>query len=560
VLFVAWTQLRWGGDLATVIFDDVFMTGMPAWAGVMCWRRAARAGARRRFWRLLGSAQLTFAAGMLWWDYQQLARHIDVPYPSYGDLGFLASIPLSGWALASWPTSPLPARARARVFLDGVVVMSALFFVVWTLALEPIYLTGTESVLAKVVGLAYPAGYAMVLAAGILMVAHAPAEDLRPMVLVSFSLALSTAVNVPYSLMCIRGGYYTGHPIDVLWILGFALAGLAALLPEGPKATPPRHTRWRAMVQVGLPSLPVAVAGGVAVWNLASGRPLGVVSLANGFLILGVLLLRQQLIAGELQRATRTLDEQNRRLALANERISEADREKSRFLANMSHELRTPLNSIIGFAEILSTRKSELDQKQLHFVHNIHASGQHLLGLIDDILDLSKVEAGATELHVERLDPVGLAEGIVAVMKGAAGKRNVQVVLELGERPPEEIGADSVRVKQILYNLLSNAVKFSPPGDKVVLRVERVAAMASPLGIESIRFSVRDRGPGIAREHHALIFEAFKQVSTSGTTAGTGLGLTLVARFVELHRGHVSVESAPGDGATFAVTLPLAQA
>jgi signal transduction histidine kinase len=562
-LFAAWTAGRWGGAHATVIFDDAVMTLTPLAAGLLCIRRARRdAGRPARFWALLAASHLAFAAGMLYWDTAQLAMRVAVPYPSPGDIGFLAGIPLTGAAVYLWPGAAAPDAARARVILDGAVVTAALFFVTWALALEPIYHAGGQPTLAKVVGVAYPAGFMAVLAALILTVAHTPVRGFAAAPLVAASIVCLTVVNVPYAVMCIQGTYATGHAIDVLWIMAFCLAALAALEPASDGAAPgrARAASWR-IVQIALPSAPVVLAGLVAVARLIDDRPFGAVLAVSAFAVLGLMLARQHLTVAELTRVAAENAARHRALAEANQRIREADRQKDLFLANMSHELRTPLNSIIGFSELLIDRVrpgEPLDDKQRRFLKHIHGSGHHLLTLINDILDLAKIEAGKLELARERLDARSLCDGLLQVMKGQADRRRVSLGLDAPDDLPL-ITADPVRLKQVLYNLLANAVKFSPEGGEVSLSVRALPAEASPLGVESLRFDVDDRGVGIDPRHHELIFAPFRQVQDGATPhpGGTGLGLPLVRRFVELHGGTVQVDSALGEGSTFTVFLPV---
>jgi signal transduction histidine kinase/CheY-like chemotaxis protein len=234
-------------------------------------------------------------------------------------------------------------------------------------------------------------------------------------------------------------------------------------------------------------------------------------------------------------------------------------REKSQFLANMSHELRTPLNAIIGFSEILRARASTtLDERELRFLDNINTSGQHLLGIVNDILDLSKIEAGKMEIHPERFPVSQAIDSVCNLMRGVSSRRRITFDVEYASAVPE-ITADVVKVKQVLYNLLSNAVKFSPEGSSVTIRTSVVEPVDSPLGLRSVRFEIIDRGIGIDPRHHELIFRAFQQVDGSAgrTFEGTGLGLALVRRFVELHGGVIRLESAIGKGTTFTVILPV---
>lgn len=261
----------------------------------------------------------------------------------------------------------------------------------------------------------------------------------------------------------------------------------------------------------------------------------------------------------ELTRLATALDQRTRELSDANVKIREADRLKSQFLANMSHELRTPLNSIIGFSDVLKSRLgATLDPRYVKFLENIHGSGRHLLEIINDILDLSKIEAGKMDVLPEPFELRGFVEGVAHVMKGVADKRSVSIVVEVpGDLPPLE--ADPVRFKQILYNLVSNAVKFSPDGSTVTVTAALVAAAESPLHVESISVAVLDHGIGIDAKDHALVFQEFRQADGSSHRRyeGTGLGLALVRSLVTLQHGAVTLRSAPGQGSTFTVFLPV---
>jgi len=252
----------------------------------------------------------------------------------------------------------------------------------------------------------------------------------------------------------------------------------------------------------------------------------------------------------ELKRLTAALDERTTELSEANLRISEADRAKSQFLANMSHELRTPLNSIIGFSEVLLTRLEEqLDARYRKFLVNINDSGRHLLGIINDVLDLSKIEAGKIELNFEDVSLCEIISSVCTIMKGQAGQRGIHLNIECPSDLPVFPG-DPVRVKQVLYNLLSNAVKFSHDGGIVEIRASINDESESPLKTPSMLLQVRDFGIGIDPSKHAGIFDEFEQAdgTTTRKYGGTGLGLALVRRFMEMHGGLVEVDSRLGKG------------
>jgi two-component system cell cycle sensor histidine kinase PleC len=225
---------------------------------------------------------------------------------------------------------------------------------------------------------------------------------------------------------------------------------------------------------------------------------------------------------------------------------------KSEFLANMSHELRTPLNSINGFSEVLYDETfGSLNEKQKKYVNNVLTSGKHLLLLINQILDMAKVEAGKMKLSLSNLPMKSLLNEISLLVADMANKKKLQMLLEIAEDLPD-IEADELKVKEIIYNLLSNAVKFTPEGGNIGVRAKKAGS-----GIEIV---VWDTGVGIASENMVKIFEGFFRVDTpySRLTEGTGLGLPLSRKMVELHSGELSVESEGlNKGSSIRVILPI---
>jgi len=277
----------------------------------------------------------------------------------------------------------------------------------------------------------------------------------------------------------------------------------------------------------------------------------GIANLQQKRLVIRQLENEQARELAELTRLTEELQKRGDELEEASRRIQEADRLKSQFLANMSHELRTPMNSIIGFSEILIERlHGTIDPKHVVFLRHILTSGQHLLGIINDILDLSKIEAGKMEVFAEKFDVRPVIESVCTVMRGMAKTKMPTFVIEADDALPP-IETDLAKFKQILYNLLSNAMKFSPAGSPITIGAMHVD--------ETITISVRDQGIGIDPKNHDVIFEEFRQIDGSERRqfGGTGLGLALVRKFVQLQGGWVRVDSAPGNGSTFSFTLPI---
>jgi signal transduction histidine kinase len=248
---------------------------------------------------------------------------------------------------------------------------------------------------------------------------------------------------------------------------------------------------------------------------------------------------------------------QNARLFLEIEdksrQLEVASQHKSEFLANMSHELRTPLNAIIGFAEVLTERMfGELNEKQDEYLRDIYASGQHLLSLINDILDLSKIEAGRMDLEPTDFDLPAAIDNALTLVRERAGRRGITLGREIDERVGT-IRGDERKVKQVLLNLLSNAFKFTPEGGRIDVR----AAVSDGM----VEVSVADTGVGIAPEDQEAVFEEFRQVGTADKKVeGTGLGLALSRKFIELHGGRIWVKSQVGHGSTFTFTRRCAVA
>ncbi|GMU38853.1 MAG: HAMP domain-containing histidine kinase [Phycisphaerae bacterium] len=256
----------------------------------------------------------------------------------------------------------------------------------------------------------------------------------------------------------------------------------------------------------------------------------------------------------DLRRINRSLDVKLGELAESNVALYESNRLKSDFLANVSHELRTPLVSIIGFADLLNDAWSspDIDRTRLaRYTRNILTSGRMLLDLINDLLDLAKIEAGKMELHLSEFDLGAVCSDLVDLIRPLAAKKELDVALHVGDDLPR-MHSDSGKIKQILYNLLSNAVKFTPAHGRIGLDASRD-------GDGFVLLRVDDTGPGIPQEKLHLIFEKFRQLDSSRTREyeGTGLGLAITRELVNILEGQITLDTAPDRGTTFTVRLPV---
>ncbi len=250
-----------------------------------------------------------------------------------------------------------------------------------------------------------------------------------------------------------------------------------------------------------------------------------------------------------LRKVNSDLDRKVDELAQANMALYESNRLKDDFLATMSHELRTPLNSILGFSEVLVSSDG-LNEKQQRWASNIQSSGERLLTLINDILDLAKIEAGKMQVRLSEFSAYDVCEGLLTMFRPLAEKKNIELRSQLDQGIPT-LRQDAVKLQQILSNLLSNAIKFTPEGGRVLLRAE-----ADPLYVV---LTVTDTGVGIAPEEQDLVFQKFRQSGNPLTRehAGTGLGLSIVRELSKLLGGEVTLQSELGRGSTFTVRLPL---
>ncbi|MBI2456508.1 MAG: GAF domain-containing protein, partial [candidate division NC10 bacterium] len=335
-----------------------------------------------------------------------------------------------------------------------------------------------------------------------------------------------------------------------------------------------KHLDLRSLIVVPLIVRERAI-GAVSLGYVGQGRtfPPEEISLFQSFATQAAIAIEKARLYQEIQHHAAELEqrvyERTRELEAANAQLQAASRHKSEFLANMSHELRTPLNSIIGFAELVGEQRvGPLTEKQARYIGHIHTSGKHLLQIINEILDLAKVEAGKFTLRPEPLLVAGTLEDILVIARGLANKKSQEIQAEIAPDLPPLV-ADPVRFKQILFNLLSNAAKFTPEGGRITVTARRVtedrrpetdAVPRPPSPVPCLEIRVTDTGIGIKSEDLPRLFQEFVQLDATASKRdeGTGLGLALTERLVEMHGGRIWAESkGAGRGSTFTVVLPF---
>ena len=259
-----------------------------------------------------------------------------------------------------------------------------------------------------------------------------------------------------------------------------------------------------------------------------------------------------------LKQANGELDSANVQLAQANAVLAESIRIQREFLANVSHELRTPLNSIIGFAELLdeiARNDPNADPKRLRYIGNILRSGRSLLEMINELLQMAKIEAGRLEVTIGPTSIKDICEEVVALMRPQSLEKNIQLQVQIDDNVTA-VESDPGKLQQILYNFVSNAIKFSPEGKRVTVAARRIE---NERGVDCVRIEVTDQGPGIPLDMQDTVFEKFRQVDASHTRshAGTGLGLAICRELADRLGARLSLASVPGSGATFAVEIPV---
>ena len=232
-----------------------------------------------------------------------------------------------------------------------------------------------------------------------------------------------------------------------------------------------------------------------------------------------------------------------------NTKIKQDEKLQNRFIANVSHELRTPLNSMIGFSETLGSKIfGDLTPKQEEYINDIRIAGLKLLEMINDILDITKIESGSLNLNLSEVNPSELLEEICNILKPLLDNKKINLVKEIQSNIT--LQADRIKLQQILFNIIGNAIKYSPTGGNIIIKINS--------NNKNVNISIKDEGCGIEKKYHSKIFNKFFQVPNSQTTqTSTGLGLTIAKEFVKLHKGKIKISSEPDKGCEFVITIPI---
>jgi two-component system, sensor histidine kinase and response regulator len=673
LVFSGWTEFHWVSDQATIDVEDVGEAVAAFVAALSCGLAASRnTGRTRAAWTFFALSTLSWGLGEVAWCIYQIGLGVAVPFPSAADAGFLLAVPLAIFGVFAFTSSPQRLATQGQTVLSGAIVALSLLFVAWEFGISKVYDTSSQTVIGKVIGLAYPVGD--IITATVLVVAlqRARRGDIGRLALLLGGLAFTALANSAFAYLTANGTYGAlGSVLDSGWVIGFLLIALAPLWPgaasrvetvEGPVQLWQLVLPWlavlagaitvieRAATDHNLDRFATVLAGGLGVLFVASHvlshrdsldllhksrlseaqverrsklldeilahAPLGIARAGIDTNIIDVnprmaALLRttpdkmigtpvakylhpdeyarvyeafQPLMKG----AVDTVESDSRairadgtevwlhwsatsvrnslgRIAYFLVMYEDTDAEhaaneaaaahlaglerlnqlKSEFVSLVSHEFRTALVGITGFSEMIRDEEVSLDEAKA-YAGDINKESERLNRMINDMLDLDRIEAGRLTLHIENVD-------LNELLQGAAGRTRVtsdthRVVCHFDGHPI--IRCDPDRVAQVAANLLGNAVKYSPDGGDIVVTTMVMG--------DEVDVSIHDHGVGIAPEFMHKVFSRYERYEkTSGKILGTGLGLALAKQIVELHGGKISVTSELGEGSDFHFTLPV---
>ncbi len=674
VVFVAWTANRWIGDGATIGVDDIGEAVAAFIAAGSCGFAALRnSGRTRAAWALFAASALSWGLGEVVWSVYQVALHVQVPFPSAADAGFLLAVPLAVAGVFCFTSAPTRLTTRGEALLAGAIVALSLLFVAWASGLGKVYETSAAAPTAQLIGLAYPVGDIITATVLVLALRRARTAEVGRMLLLIGGLASNALADSAFAYLTANGTYGAlGSVLDAGWVIGYLMIALAPLWPAGrtDEAAPEGPIElW----QLALPWIAVLAAAITAIRLAATDQNLDrfatVLAGSIGILLVAgqvlshrdslSLLVKSQRAEGQLERRNSLLNEiigraplgiarvgpdmniidVNPRMAAllrteaekmvgspvakylhqeefarvfqafqplwrgavdsvesdsrairadntevwlrwsatavrnaagridyflamyedtdaehaANEAaaahlagLERLNRLKSEFVALVSHEFRTALVGISGFSEMIRDEEVSLDEAK-GYAGDINKDAERLNRMLNDMLDLDRMEAGRLTLHLQPVEINGLLEEGVERARASSARHFIAVDFD---SPSPVVQCDPDRISQVVANLLTNAIKYSPEGGDIVV--------SSTARDGQVEVSIRDHGVGIAPEFIQRLFGRYERYEkTSGKVMGAGLGLAITRQIVEMHGGKIWADSDLGAGSDFHFSLPI---
>jgi signal transduction histidine kinase/CheY-like chemotaxis protein len=426
---------------------------------------------------------------------------------------------------------PLSVNSTARV-LHALVLALTIWSAIWTIATLPQY----PSLIAKVHRLQFIVVADLVPVTTLILLRFGYFRQAAYVYLTGQWAQATYNIAINGSIQITSTAFYITLPILATWLLGFKEAFWTAVICLGSALILALRQVPNGVLPTAPPRPPLLIWANLVQLTLTAAAP-----------VAQILRTLQQY----QEHLEQVVEQRTAELVVARDLAESANRAKSAFLANMSHELRTPLSVILASSSLLSESNPTADQSE--DIVAIGRSGEHLLGLIDDVLDVAKIEAGKEELATAASDLISTVRTVVAMMRVRAEERHLALVYDQAPKVPRYVRVDASKLRQILINLLGNAIKFTKEGTVTL----RLSAQPSEPGRTRFCFDIEDSGMGILQSDLARIFEPFERVRTAGPQEGTGLGLTITRRFIELMGGTLFVESELGRGSRFVVELPL---
>ena len=508
---------------AARVFSDVACWTVPLVAGAACLYVSRRHERRMRLgWRFLGAAALSWGIGDLVWTYYEVIAHTE-PFPSIADIGYLAAVPLGAGAMICF--AEISRRSIFVTLLDAALIGLSVLLLAWAILLRALFQESSGTVLEQVLSLSYPIGDVVIIALVAFVWARASIRDRSPVMLIGAAIASLAVADFGYAYLAAHDKYVSGHPIDLGWIGGYVLIGVASLRArKAEHASAPHENRLR----VFLPYVVASAGLGVTVISIVRDG-FGPVRVWGLVLLLLVVVARQFLLVNEQQ-------------SLTIEQLRSVNEMKNGILYAVSHDLRTPLAVIEGAAEMLDEDGFELEPSvQRDLIKRVVRNSKRLEGLLTGLLDLDRLTRGILE---PKRSPTDITMLIKSVAHDVDAKdHRIDVVAR-----PLVANVDRAQVERIVENLFVNAVRHTPAGTTVWAEASKTP--------EGVLITVDDSGEGIPEEIWFDIFQPFVQSQESMDAGrGTGIGLALVAKFAELHGGRAWVERGRTGGARFQVLL-----